>query len=267
MASTSALMLTPSSASTSAVPVLEDCARLPCLATGTPRLAVTMAAAVEMLSVPLPSPPVPTMSMAPAGARTFLHFARMIVAAPVISSIDSPRSRRIIRKPPICAAVAWPDMMTSKASSASACVSAESSARVMKGLSALPGLVAGSDDDMHFSSRETWMAETGGLARLEPSIASLTLANEPGSIRTRWRTKLGRCRLTRLIDTRDAMPARERTITYAVRTPSPRRPRPSTSCALATTARGRRGEGGGEGQQSALSPARGLIEDAGRVCM
>ena len=52
-------MRTPSASSTSAVPVREDMLRLPCLATGTPQAATTNAAAVETLSVPWPSPPVP----------------------------------------------------------------------------------------------------------------------------------------------------------------------------------------------------------------
>ena len=45
-------MLTPSAVSTSAEPDLEDRPRLPCLATGTPAPATTIAAAVEMLWVP-----------------------------------------------------------------------------------------------------------------------------------------------------------------------------------------------------------------------
>ena len=52
----------PSSAMTSAAPVLEDTARLPCLATATPIEAATRPAPVEMLIVPTPSPPVPTTS-------------------------------------------------------------------------------------------------------------------------------------------------------------------------------------------------------------
>ena len=54
--------------STSAEPDLEEKLRLPCLATGTPQPATTRAAAVETLKVPEPSPPVPTVSMAPGGA-------------------------------------------------------------------------------------------------------------------------------------------------------------------------------------------------------
>ena len=42
-------ILTPSAASTSAAPDLEDSARLPCLATGTPAPATMKAAQVEML--------------------------------------------------------------------------------------------------------------------------------------------------------------------------------------------------------------------------
>ena len=43
---------TPSASSTSAEPALEVIARLPCLATGTPAAAATMAAVVEMLKLP-----------------------------------------------------------------------------------------------------------------------------------------------------------------------------------------------------------------------
>src|SRR4029079_11926051 len=63
-------ILTPSAASTSAEPEREEIERLPCLATGTPAPATTNAVQVEMLCVPLASPPVPQVSMAPSGART-----------------------------------------------------------------------------------------------------------------------------------------------------------------------------------------------------
>src|SRR5690606_39704597 len=55
----SASMFTPSAERTSADPVFDESARLPCLATGTPHPATTNAAAVEMLKVPEASPPVP----------------------------------------------------------------------------------------------------------------------------------------------------------------------------------------------------------------
>ena len=62
--------LTPSEASTSAAPERDDSARLPCLATGTPAPATMKAAQVETLTDPEPSPPVPTISTASAGAFT-----------------------------------------------------------------------------------------------------------------------------------------------------------------------------------------------------
>ena len=52
----------PSSSSTSADPAAELAARFPCFATAAPAAAATSAAAVEMLNVCAPSPPVPTMS-------------------------------------------------------------------------------------------------------------------------------------------------------------------------------------------------------------
>ena len=55
-------MLTPSASITSADPHLELMLRLPCLATRTPAPAITRAVAVEMLKVPLVSPPVPQVS-------------------------------------------------------------------------------------------------------------------------------------------------------------------------------------------------------------
>ena len=76
----SASILTPSAARMSAEPDFDEKLRLPCLATGTPQPATTMAAAVEMLKLPEPSPPVPTVSMAPGGAvdgeRLGAHGAR-----------------------------------------------------------------------------------------------------------------------------------------------------------------------------------------------
>ena len=55
-------MLTPSASITSAEPHLELMLRLPCLATRTPAPAMVSAVAVEMLKVPLVSPPVPQVS-------------------------------------------------------------------------------------------------------------------------------------------------------------------------------------------------------------
>ena len=104
--------------STSALPEREESARLPCFATGTPAPATMKAAQVEMLKEPEASPPVPTTSMASAGAGTVSIFARIAVTAPVISSTDSPRTRSAISRPPICDGVTSPDIMLSKASNA-----------------------------------------------------------------------------------------------------------------------------------------------------
>src|SRR5680860_156577 len=112
-------ILTPSAASTSAEPEREEIDRLPCLATGTPAPATTNATQVEILCVPLASPPVLHVSMASSGARTFTARARMARAAPAISSMLSPRTRIPIKRAPICASVAPPDMIVSKAAAAS----------------------------------------------------------------------------------------------------------------------------------------------------
>ena len=52
----------PSASSTSAAPVADEAARLPCFATPAPAAAATSAAAVEMFHVLAPSPPVPAVS-------------------------------------------------------------------------------------------------------------------------------------------------------------------------------------------------------------
>ena len=98
----SASILTPSAANTSAEPECDEKARLPCLATGTPTLATTRPVAVEMLKVPEASPPVPTVSIVPGGASIVTALARMMRAAPVISSTVSPRTRSAINNAPIC---------------------------------------------------------------------------------------------------------------------------------------------------------------------
>ena len=84
---------TPSASRTSADPHRDETDRLPCLATGTPPAAATRAAAVEMLIVSAPSPPVPQVSMAPAGAATRRARARMARAAAATSVPDSPLAR------------------------------------------------------------------------------------------------------------------------------------------------------------------------------
>src|SRR4029453_10890643 len=83
-------ILMPSADSTSAEPEREEIDRLPCLATGTPAPATTKAAQVEILCVPLASPPVPQVSIAPSGARTGIARALRARVAPAISSTVSP---------------------------------------------------------------------------------------------------------------------------------------------------------------------------------
>ena len=55
--------LMPKAANKSEEPDLLETLRLPCLHTLTPQAAATNALAVEMLMVPRPSPPVPTISV------------------------------------------------------------------------------------------------------------------------------------------------------------------------------------------------------------
>ena len=110
----------PSSSSTSADPAAELAARLPCFATAAPAAAATSAAAVEMLNVCAPSPPVPTMSTT--GERcgvTGTTCSRIASAKPAISSAVSPFVRRATRKPAIWAGVASPSMIEPISSCAS----------------------------------------------------------------------------------------------------------------------------------------------------
>ena len=96
-----ASMHTPSCSRTSADPVRLDTARLPCLAIGRPAAATTIAAAVEMLNEPEPSPPVPQVSaMTACWLETLSIFPRSDVATPAISSADSPASARATSQRP-----------------------------------------------------------------------------------------------------------------------------------------------------------------------
>ena len=99
----------------SAAPDFELKFLLPCLATFTPAPATTKADAVEMLSVPIPSPPVPTISIDPGGAFTEMHLDRMASAAAEYSETDSPRALIAINRPPTCDGVALPSNKISKA--------------------------------------------------------------------------------------------------------------------------------------------------------
>ena len=86
---------------------IDDAARLPCLATGTPAPATTIAATVEMLNVPLRSPPVPHVSTTGAGVTGFAN-SSIVRASPSISSTVSPLVRSAIRNPPTWPGVASP---------------------------------------------------------------------------------------------------------------------------------------------------------------
>src|SRR5262245_55597219 len=149
-------MLTPSATSTSDEPEREEIERLPCLATGTPAPATTKAAQVEMLCVPLASPPVPQVSIAPSGARTATARALSARAAPAISSTVSPRTRSPISSAAICASVAPPDMMMPNASAASLSLSVASSAtrRRMGRRSASSAMVAA--ERLEDTGRRSW---------------------------------------------------------------------------------------------------------------
>ena len=104
----------PSASSTSAEPEADETARLPCFATPAPAAAATIAAAVEMLIVLAPSPPVPAVSTRSSRCgRTASTCPRIASAQPAISSAVSPFSRSATRKPPICACVASPRMISS----------------------------------------------------------------------------------------------------------------------------------------------------------
>ena len=95
----------PSASSTSAEPDADETARLPCFATPAPAAAATSAAAVEMLIVACPSPPVPggVDEVGPLRRRRGRPRPRIASAKPAISSGVSPFSRSATRKPPIWA--------------------------------------------------------------------------------------------------------------------------------------------------------------------
>jgi hypothetical protein len=149
------ITFSPISVSASAAPDLDERFRLPCLATVTPAPATTKAVAVEMFSVPLPSPPVPTMSIAPGGAFTALHFDRITLAAAAYSSTVSPRVRNAIRKPPIWAGVPSPSKSALNAASASARVRGRLAAVPIRGfrVSLMPGPSRG---PRRGSSADSW---------------------------------------------------------------------------------------------------------------
>src|SRR5579862_77384 len=133
-------MLIPRASTTSAEPHLELMLRLPCLATRTPAPAVTSAVAVEMLKVPLASPPVPLVSTRDSSARASRPVpltaiapveltrsigngaaaSRIASAKPTISSTVSPFIRKAMSRAAICASLHLPFSTSDITSRASA---------------------------------------------------------------------------------------------------------------------------------------------------
>ncbi len=98
---------TPSASSTSAEPQREVRLRLPCLAIFAPAAAATNATPVEMLKVPLASPPVPQVSTNAARSASVrgnvTAVARMASTNPASSSAVTPRAANAVRNAAICA--------------------------------------------------------------------------------------------------------------------------------------------------------------------
>ncbi len=96
MASGGRSIWTPSDSITSALPLLLDTPRPPCLAVLAPAAAATNMAQVEMLKVLAPSPPVPTMSTrwVVSATATLRESSRITCAAAVISPMVSFLTRR-----------------------------------------------------------------------------------------------------------------------------------------------------------------------------
>ena len=104
---------TPSASSTSALPLVDETERPPCLATRAPAAAATKAAVVEMLKVCAASPPVPQVSTrcVPFCAGTLAANSRITCAAAAISPTVSFFTRRPVMMPAICTCVSSPRMI------------------------------------------------------------------------------------------------------------------------------------------------------------
>src|SRR4051812_14750258 len=125
----------PKCSSRSAVPVVDEAERLPCLTTVTPAAAVMMAAIVEMFTVLARSPPVPTMSTASvrtfSGSSTRVALASMASTRPASSPGVSPLARSAIANPAICTGVALPAMISPMAQAVSAVASSSPRSRAL----------------------------------------------------------------------------------------------------------------------------------------
>ena len=91
------MIFTPSASNTSAAPDLEEAARFPCFATGTPPAEITREAVVEILKELDPSPPVPTISSTSMSWSSLMQCALMPAADAVISSMVSPFNANAVR--------------------------------------------------------------------------------------------------------------------------------------------------------------------------
>ena len=102
------------------LPARLEAARLPCFATGTPAPATTKAAAVEMLKVSAPSPPVPQVSTARgSGQGSWRARARAARAAATISPTVSPLVRSATSSAAHSRSDPPPSMISPKAASSS----------------------------------------------------------------------------------------------------------------------------------------------------
>lgn len=114
-------MRTPSASRVSAPPESDDAARLPCLTTGIPAAATTIAAIVDKFTVLTPSPPVPTTSTVSVPIAS-VGIGRAWVSITSASSATSPDVGPFIfidtPNAAICADVAAPAMICSIAQAA-----------------------------------------------------------------------------------------------------------------------------------------------------
>src|SRR3954451_5153114 len=161
---------TPSSSRTSADPVDDDAARLPCLTTVTPAPATTSAAIDEMFTVWARSPPVPQVSTA--GPVTSSGAAWLIIEAtrPSTSSGVSPLARKAIAKPAICDGVASPLITWSIAQAVCACVRSWRCTRAVSSDGQVGEVVTGS---LPLSAKAQWSSEpSSSSAKARRSMCS-----------------------------------------------------------------------------------------------
>ena len=105
-------IVTPRASNTSAPPLFDDAARLPCLTTGTPAAATTIDVIVEMFTVCERSPPVPTMSIAARSVSTRVAWSSIACDRPASSAGAAPFIFTPTPNAAICADVAL-SVMTS----------------------------------------------------------------------------------------------------------------------------------------------------------